>query len=261
MSIGLIGGSGIYNQGLTTDHKEITLDTPYGFPSSPYISTNVSDKNVFFLSRHGLRHNIPPHKVNYKANIWGFKELGVKKIISINAVGAIDTTLKPGDIVLLDQIIDMTFGARSSTFFDGPEVAHIDFTNPFCDEIRRIIQISSIDEHIDLIDTGTYVCVNGPRLETAAEIRFFSKIGASVVGMTLMPEASLIREAEMCFSSLAVVTNMAAGITKNRLTTTEVIDTMKISNDKINKLLKRIISLCDVSTECACNKSLEGAFL
>lgn len=261
MSIGVIGGSGIYSLGVFSESKEIIIDTPYGNPSCPYLSTDLFGKKVFFLSRHGLKHSIPPHKVNYRANIWGFKTLGVKRIISINAVGAINTSLKPGDIVLLDQIIDMTSGARASTFFDGPEVAYIDFTQPFCQDLRNTIEKSARHLNIDIVNTATYVCVNGPRLETSAEINYFSKIGASVVGMTLMPESSLAREAEICFASISVITNMAAGITQNRLTTTEVIQTMKISNDKINTLLTNSISVCDVSSSCECNHSLREAFV
>ncbi|MFQ3574446.1 MAG: S-methyl-5'-thioadenosine phosphorylase [Thermodesulfovibrionales bacterium] len=261
MSIGLIGGSGIYSLGLINKSNEIKIQTPYGNPSSLYLSIELGDKRVFFLNRHGLNHTIPPHKVNYRANIWGFKNLGVKKIISINAVGGINTNLNPGNIVLLDQIIDMTFGMRASTFFDGPEVAHVDFTEPFCSALREKIKASAKEINIEIIDGGVYVCVNGPRLETSAEIKFFAQIGASVVGMTLMPEASLSREAEMCFASIAIVTNMAAGISQNRLTVNEVIETMRLSNEQINKLLTHIINAPDLNKDCICNHALKDAFI
>ena len=230
--IGIIGGSGLYEiEGvIIKDVKKIS--TPFGDPSDFYRIGEFSNKYVAFLPRHGSNHSIPPHVINYRANIWGFKELGVERIISLSAVGGISPGMKPGTIIIPDQIIDMTNG-RNSTFYDKEKVVHIDFTEPYCPEMRKSILKAGKDSGTDLKMSGTYVCVQGPRLETKAEIKYFSCIGADIVGMTTMPEASLAREAELCYAGIAVVTNYAAGIKKRRLTTTEVIDVMERSSKRL----------------------------
>lgn len=261
MRIGLIGGSGLYNIDGADLLDDISLSTPYGSPSTTYRISKIEGIEVIFLSRHGVAHTIPPHKVNYRANIWGFKSLGVKRIISINAVGGINRLLKPGDILIPDQIIDFTFGSRLSTFYDDEKVVHVDFTYPFCSEIRYCISKASLNIGIDVIEKGTYVCVNGPRLETAKEIELFSFIGCDVVGMTLMPEAVLARELEICFSSICLVTNPAAGISVNRLTTKEVIMTMKTYHEKIKSLIKETLRLIPSERYCQCKDALKDAEL
>jgi 5'-methylthioadenosine phosphorylase len=261
MRIGLIGGSGLYEiEGLEIT-KEVSISTPYGDPSSVYKIGTIGDTEIVFLPRHGIPHSIPPHKVNYRANIWGFKSLGVDRIISVSAVGGINKDLSPGDIVLLDQIIDMTYGARESTFYDKDKVVHIDFTNPYCPEMREFIVKSSKNIGLPVKLSGTYICVNGPRLETAKEIQFFSMIGADVVGMTAMPEASLARELEMCVSGVSVATNYAAGISERKLTTTEVVETMKNSLDRIKSLIKEVIMHVPIARTCQCKDALKDAEL
>ena len=256
--IGVIGGSGLYDMpGLTiTDHKKIV--TPFGDPSDTHIIGDFSGREVVFLPRHGSPHRIPPHKINNKANIYGFKELGAERVIAVSAVGGISPEMKPGTIVIPDQIIDMTKG-RESTFYDGDEVVHIDFTEPYCPELRGSILKAGEKSGIDLKKSGTYICVNGPRLETKAEINFFSSIGADVVGMTAMPEASLAREAELCFVCIAVVTNYAAGITEKRLTVTEVVETMRETTKKVRRLLKEAFNLIPGKRGCACKDALKEA--
>ena len=191
MPIGLIGGSGLYDIDGLEIREEISLSTPYGAPSSTYKLGNFAGTELVFLARHGFPHRIPPHKVNYRANIWGFKSLGVEKIISIGAVGGINSGMQPGSVVILDQIIDMTMGARAATFYDEEKVVHVDFTHPYCVEVREIFIQAAGHISLPVKKSGTYICVNGPRLETAREIQFFSFIGADVVGMTAMPEAAL----------------------------------------------------------------------
>ncbi len=259
--IGLIGGSGLYEiEGLEITGEK-TLSTPYGAPSAPYRIGTLDGNDVAFLARHGTAHSIPPHKVNYRANIWGFKSLGVERVISVSAVGGISSEMTPGSIVLLDQIIDMTFGARTSTFYDKNKVIHVDFTSPYCDEMRGLAIQASRDIGLPAKETGTYLCVNGPRLETAREIRFFSMIGADVVGMTAMPEASLARELELCLLGISVVTNYAAGISDRKLTTTEVVETMRSSMEKIKSLLKGLIAHIPVRRTCPCKDALKDAEL
>lgn len=259
MKIGLIGGSGLYDiEGMTVT-EDIEVTTPYGSPSSVYKIGTIGDKTVIFLPRHGSSHNIPPHKINYRANIFGFKQLGVERIISVSAVGGINSAMPPGSVVILDQIIDMTGGARIATFYDEGRVVHIDFTEPYCPEMRAALVKASENSGIPVINCGTYVCVNGPRLETAKEIEFFSTMGADVVGMTAMPESSLAREMEICMSGLAVVTNSAAGISANKLTVTEVIDTMKRSITSIKSLIKGALTLFPVERGCPCKDALRDS--
>lgn len=258
--LGIIAGSGIQELGCEDIVETRMVETPYGKPSDLYRVCLINGIEVAFLPRHGIPHHIPPHRINYRANIWGFKGLGVREIISINAVGGIREGLRPGDIVLPDQIIDMTCG-RENTFYDSDEVVHIDFTEPFCNELRNLLFCAADRVSIPLVRSGTYVCTNGPRLETGAEIRYFSMIGADIVGMTVMPEASLARELEICFSSLSVVTNYAAGISKTNLTTTEVVDTMRSSLQKIKTLLNEFAILTQQkgSTKCLCQEALKEA--
>ncbi|BCB95816.1 putative S-methyl-5'-thioinosine phosphorylase [Dissulfurispira thermophila] len=259
MRIGLIGGSGLYEiEGLEITN-EVSISTPYGNPSSVYKIGTIDDKEIVFLPRHGTPHTIPPHKINYRANIWGFKSLDVDRIISVSAVGGINKDFFPGHIVLLDQIIDMTYGARESTFYDKESVIHIDFTDPYCPEMRDFIIKASHNIKLPVKPSGTYICVNGPRLETAKEIQFFSMIGADVVGMTAMPEASLARELEMCICGISVVTNYAAGISDKKLTATEVVETMKNSINNIKSLVKEVIKHITIERNCPCKDALKDA--
>ncbi|MEW5745356.1 MAG: S-methyl-5'-thioadenosine phosphorylase [Nitrospirota bacterium] len=261
MTLGIIGGSGLYGiEGLEIT-REVTLSTPCGEPSSAYALGTLDGRDVVFLARHGIPHRLPPHKVNYRANIWGFKSLGVERLIAVSAVGGIHRAMSPGSLVLLDQIIDMTQGARASTFFDGEEVVHVDFTFPYCSEMRTAIMEAALQRDLPLVDSGTYICVNGPRLETAREIAFFSSIGADVVGMTAMPEAALAREAELCLAGIAVVTNYAAGMVEKKLTTTEVVETMKGSLERIKALVREALVRIPPRRACSCGEALKDAKL
>ena len=256
--LGVIGGSGVYDiPGLDiTDTAKLT--TPYGEPSDVYRTGKLDDLEVAFLPRHGPKHHIQPNKINYRANMWGFRELGVKKILSAGASGGISSTMKPGCIVVPDQIIDMTSG-RHSTFYDDNEVIHVDFTDPFCPDLREHIFAASEKAGINVIRKGTYICVNGPRLETGAEIRAFSRLGADVVGMTGMPEAVLAREMEICFACISVVTNYAAGISRQKLIATEVVEYMKGSMEKIKALLKAFLARDFSAPACSCGQALRDA--
>ncbi len=256
--IGVIAGSGMYDMPDLDMIDSVKLGSPFGEPSDVYRIGKLSGREIVFQPRHGSLHHIPPHRINYRANIWGFRELGVKKILSVGATGGINPLMKPGAIVLLDQIIDMTSG-RESTFFDENEVVHIDFTEPFCKDLRKSLVSAAARSKTPVVKKGTYIAVNGPRLETAAEIRAFAQQGADVVGMTAMPEAVLAREAEICFACIAVVTNAAAGITEGRLTTTEVIEGMKTSTGKIRALLRAFFSLDYRTARCSCGSALKDA--
>lgn len=259
MFIGIIGGSGLYDMDGVSIEKKKQIKTPYGMPSSSYMIGRFADKKVAFLPRHGVRHAIPPHKVNYQANIWGFKKLGVERIIAVGATGSIRKSIKPGSLVITDQIIDVT-GGRKSTFFDErDEVFHIDLTEPYCNDLRKVMFKAASRTGISVKKKCTYICTNGPRLETKAEISFFSRIGADIVGMTAMPEAALAREAKVCYAGIAVVTNYAAGITAKTLTAKEVIEVMDKTSKNLKKLLMEICRLMPQEKSCNCMNALEGA--
>jgi 5'-methylthioadenosine phosphorylase len=256
--IGVIGGSGVYEIDGVVIREDKRISTPFGEPSDSYRIGEIAGVEVAFLPRHGSPHHIAPHKINYRANIRGFKELGAERIISVNAVGGINPKLKPGSIVILNQIIDMTEG-RASTFYDEEEIVHVDFTEPYCPELRTAILTAGKNAGFTLKENAVYVCVNGPRLETAAEIKAFSMLGADVVGMTGMPEASLARELAICFSGIGVVTNYAAGISGNRLTTTEVVRTMAESAEAVKMLLERTFASIPHTRNCMCKDALANA--
>lgn len=259
--IGVIGGSGLYGIEGLKPLEEKTVETPFGRPSDAYRIGEVGGREVVFLPRHGAGHALAPHKINYRANIWGMKSLGVERIIAVNATGGIAGTA-PGDIVLLSQVLDFTGGARASTFYEENDVVHIDFTEPYCPETRAILREAARRAKAGLIDGGTYVCVNGPRLESRAEIEFFRGAGGHVVGMTGMPEASLAREQEMCYAALSVVTNYAAGVLENKkLTTTEVVEVMGRSTEAIRLILKEAFALMPAQRGCPCGQALKDSRL
>jgi 5'-methylthioadenosine phosphorylase len=259
VKLGVITGSGLYEiKGLHMREKK-KISTPFGKPSAEYFIGQIKNREIVFLPRHGTHHNLPPHMINYRANIWGFKKLGIEKIISVSAVGGIKRGLKPGDIVVLDQIVDMT-KKRKSTFYDGKSgVIHIDFTHPYCPEMRQLILKAGKRARVSLKNGGTYIAVEGPRLETAAEIKAFGRFGCDVVGMTGMPEASLAREVELCYINISVVANYAAGISKQKLTTKEVMQEMAASTEKIKRLLKETFSLFPPHRKCSCKDTLKDA--
>lgn len=256
--IGIIGGSGLYEIPGLKLHDEKDITTPYGMPSAPYMIGELDGHEMVFLPRHGLHHNLAPHMVNYRANIRGFLDLGVDRIIAVCATGGIGQGMEPGAIVVLDQVIDFTQGARTSTYFDEHEVVHIDFTDPFCPEMREALISASRLSGPEAKDGGTYICVNGPRLESKAEIKLFASMGADVVGMTAMPEAALARELEICISTIAVVTNRAAGLTDTKLTTAEVIESMRQSTAHVKNIIKAALPLIPKQRACPCKSALEG---
>ncbi len=210
--IGIIGGSGLTQlSNLKITRREV-VRTPYGEPSGALTFGSLNGQEVVFLARHGYGHTIPPQGVNYRANIWAMHAQGVSGLVSVASVGGIRADFKPGALAVPDQIIDYTY-ARMHTFFDGPEqpVTHIDFTHPYCEDLRQELIRSAAEKGVPLIDGGVYAATQGPRLETAAEINRLERDGANMVGMTGMPEAALAREMGLCYASIAVVANWAAG--------------------------------------------------
>lgn len=261
--IAIIGGSGVYDPRLLEDVREEEVQTPYG---SVRVKTGTyMGEEIAFLPRHGEGHSVPPHKINYRANIWALHELGVERILATAAVGSLNEAMKPGDFVILDQLLDFTSG-RPKTFYDGEEsphdrkfVAHVDFTDPYCPELRKALINAAKELGFTYHPMGTYACMNGPRFETRAEIRALKILGADVVGMTQVPEAVLARELEMCYATVAIVTNFAAGISREKLTHTEVVELMAQKSEEVKLLLMKAIEHIPKERRCSCGEALKGA--
>lgn len=204
--IGIIGGSGLYDMADVTDRREVTLATPFGDPSGPYLLGLLRGKRVAFLARHGLGHRLSPSDLNFRANIFGMKMLGVEYILSASAVGSLKEEYAPLDIVIPDQFIDRTKG-RVSTFFGGGLVAHVGFAHPFCRILSGIAHESGLQSGAKVHKGGTYVCMEGPQFSTLAESKLYRSWGADIIGMTNLQEAKLAREAEICYTTIALVTD------------------------------------------------------
>ncbi|KAF7598563.1 MAG: S-methyl-5'-thioadenosine phosphorylase [Candidatus Dactylopiibacterium carminicum] len=245
--IAIIGGSGLSKLStLDIDRREV-VRTPYGEPSGALQFGHICDQQTVFIARHGYGHTIPPHAVNYRANIWALKHAGAEAIISVASVGGIAERFKPGSLLVPDQIIDYTWG-RKSTFFDGPdqEVVQVDFTDPYDSGLRQRILTASAKAGETIFDGGTYAATQGPRLETAAEITRLERDGADVVGMTGMPEAVLARELELPYAAILVVANHAAGRgnSEHRISMDQVDITLQKAMARVRNLLQHFCSSC-----------------
>jgi 5'-methylthioinosine phosphorylase len=240
--LAIIGGTGLTAlKGLEITHQQ-ELDTPYGKPSSPIIHGTYGKKFVMFLARHGTQHTIPPHKVNYRANIWALKELGAKKVIAVAAVGSIHPDMQPPELVIPHQMIDYTY-SREHTFFaeNLTQVTHIDFTEPYCENLRNQLLTAAKSFDLKVHTQGVYGATQGPRLETTAEINRMERDGCDIVGMTGMPEAALARELELCYATCAVVANPAAGRGSAQITMAEIEANVKQGIDNIRQVLIGVI--------------------
>ncbi|WP_083237001.1 S-methyl-5'-thioadenosine phosphorylase, partial [Desulfosporosinus sp. BG] len=250
MHYALIGGTGVEHFKLT-EQRVIKVETPYGLVES--IVGRLANREMVFLSRHGRDHATPPHLVNYRANIWALHELGVRKIIATAAVGSLSPDFRLGELVLLDQFLDFT-KSRPQTFYEGGQkgVLHVDMTEPYCSAVRQVIIEAS--EHLGLqVKNGAcYICTEGPRFETPAEIRMFQRLGADLVGMTSVPEVVLARELGICYASIAMVTNEAAGIATHPLTHSEVMESMKELGAKVAQLIQATVELWSPDQNCLC---------
>jgi 5'-methylthioinosine phosphorylase len=238
----VIGGTGLTEiDGLEVIHREV-VHTPYGEPSGPITHGMIAGKRIVFLARHGYTHNIPPHKVNYRANLWALKSLGVEKVVAMAAVGGITPEMQPTRLVIPDQIIDYTYG-RPHTFFEEglADVTHIDFSWPYCPEVRNALLAAGAAAQLDVVPRGTYAATQGPRLETVAEIARLERDGCDLVGMTAMPEAALARELELCYASCAVVANWAAGKDSAEITMAEIQENLLIGMANARALLRALI--------------------
>jgi len=221
--IGIIGGTGLSKLVNLTDVYKRVIKTPYGEPSSPLTFGKLNGVELVFMARHGFGHTIPPHRINYRANIWALKEAGVTDVIAVAAVGSMNSDMPPGSLALPDQLIDYTWG-RQSTYFedDLDSVTHIDFTSPYTPALRAKVRAAMIDVKLPVQEHGVYGCTQGPRLETAAEIKRMKRDGCDLVGMTGMPEAGLARELELNYACCAIVVNWAAGLDGDEISMSEI---------------------------------------
>jgi 5'-methylthioadenosine phosphorylase len=259
--IGIIGGTGVYDSGLFSDKKEIKVFTPYGEPSDLITIGEYAGRRVAFLPRHGRGHRIPPHGINFRANIWALKQLGVRRIVAPSAVGSLGYDYKPGDIALPDQFIDFT-KSRQYTFYDGGQVAHVSMADPFCPELRGVAADTVKKLKLPFQQKATYVCIEGPRFSTRAESKFFRDVmKADIIGMTLVPECTLAREAEICYLSVATVTDYDVW-SDVPVTSSEIIETLHKNVEKTKKLVAELIPAIPLErAKCACGSALEGSLL
>jgi len=257
--IGIIGGTGLYDPEMLKNVKEVTVDTPYGAPSDAITIGELEGRNVAFLPRHGKKHTIRPTDVNSRANIFALKKLGVTRILAPSAVGSLKENYEPGDIVFVDQFIDRTT-KREQSFYTGNKVCHISVAEPMCPEIRQTLIAIGKDIGVRAHDMGTYVCIEGPRFSTKAESKLFRSWGADIIGMTLVPECVLAREAEICYASISTVTDY--DVWKDHpVCADEVVATMKASVEKVKQIILKAAARLPKERGCECKDALKGAFL
>ncbi len=268
--LGIIGGSGFYT--FLNDPEQIAVDTPYGEPSAPISIGDVNGRRVAFVPRHGERHQLPPHQVNYRANLWALRSVGVRQVLAPCAVGSLKAELTPGTFVVPDQVVDRTWGREHTVYAPpypereapGEPVIHVAFSDPYCPRGRQVLLDSVTPDIGHLVDGGTLVVINGPRFSTRAESRWHAAQDWSVVGMTGMPEAAIARELAMCFSTVAMVTDHDAGVEAGTgVTHAEVLKIFAGNIDRLKELLLRTIDAMpapesDVEAGCSCRRALDG---
>jgi 5'-methylthioadenosine phosphorylase len=259
--IGVIGGTGLYGIEGLTGIQEVNIDTPFGKPSDSIIIGKLGGVGIAFLPRHGRGHHISPTEVPYRANIYALKSLGVEHIISVNAVGSFKKELKPGDLVIPDQLIDRT-RQRVSTFFGEGIVAHIPFAEPFCPVLSQVIFKAAKEIGANVHPGGTYVAMEGPAFSTRAESRLYRSWGADIIGMTMLPEAKLAREAEICYASIACISDYDSWQEKAEPVTVDIImDIMHRSIDKAKKIIKLVVARIPEKRDCECASALKTALI
>jgi 5'-methylthioadenosine phosphorylase len=257
--IGIFGGSGFYS--FLEDVEEVELDTPYGKPSAPFVIGEIGGKRVAFLPRHGREHELPPHRIPYRANVWGMKELGVRRIIGPNASGALKAELRLGEFVVCDQFVDRTTG-RADTFYDGPETTHVSAADPYCPDLRRLLVDTAGELGIPVRDGGTVVTIQGPRFSTRAESKWFQDAGWDVINMTAYPEGYLARELELCYANISMVTDHDVGVEGTPPVSHEaVIEVFSANNERLRELLFAVVPKIGPQPEDVCATALAGARL
>lgn len=261
--LGIIGGTGLYKLEGIEDVSSQEVETPFGPPSSEIIAGVIKGQRVAFLPRHGTHHQILPSEINFRANIWALKAVGVRKILSVSAVGSLREEIRPGDLVLPEQYFDWTRGKRNGTFFGDGIVAHVSTANAACPSLQKFIQTFVTGSGSSIHAGKTYACVEGPRLGTRAESQFLRQVGCDVVGMTNIPEAFLAREAQLCYSTIAIATDYDCWLPdpSQHATVDKVIELYTENIGKVQALLRQISVIKCAPTECGCRSSLKHALL
>jgi 5'-methylthioadenosine phosphorylase len=254
--IGVIGGSGFYQ--FLEDTETVEMETPFGAPSASITIGAVGGRTVAFIPRHGVDHRFPPHKVPYRANLWALKDLGVTRVFGPCAAGSLRREIAPRTLVICDQAIDFT-RARDNTFYDGPQTTHVSFADPYCPTLRETLVATSASQGIDHRDGGTMVVIEGPRFSTRAESRMYAQLGADVIGMTQFPEVILARELELCFGTVALVTDYDVGVDDIApVTHEEVLKVFGENLSKLRDLLFAAIPAVPAERTCPCAEALAG---
>lgn len=258
--IGVYGGSGFYS--LLENPREVWVETPYGLPSDKIALGEIAGRSVAFLPRHGRDHRYPPHLINYRANAWAFKALGITRIIGPTASGSLQPRVKPGSMVVADQLVDRTT-SRKDTFFDGPVVTHVGFADPYCPQLRPVAVAALRELGIETHDGGTIVVINGPRFSTRAESKWFGGLGWEVINMTNYPESYLARELEMCYVNISLITDYDVGLEGQAdippVSHADVMAFFKQNNDRVKDGIFRMIDAMPRERTCNCGSALSGA--
>ena len=256
-TIGVFGGSGFY--AFLEDAEEVKVSTPYGEPSAPIVVGDVGGRRVAFLPRHGRRHEYPPHKVPYRANLWAMKDLGVQRVIAPAAAGSLQPHVRRGDFVVCDQLVDRTSG-RVATFYDGPETTHVSLADPYCPELRAIAIGRGKALGITTHERGTVVVIEGPRFSTRAESLWYAHAGWEVINMTQYPEAALARELALCYCNVSLITDYDVGVEGVApVSVEEVVNVFAENNERLRGLLEAIVPAIPAERGCACGTALDGA--
>ena len=260
IQVGVFGGSGFYS--LLSDAHEVAVETPFGPPSAPVVVGDVAGRSVGFMPRHGVKHELPPHSINYRANLWAMKSLGATDVILPCAAGSLQKHVAPGHFVICDQVIDRTSG-RADTFYDGPETTHVSFANPYDDEMRQVAIDSARSLGIEVHERGTIVVIQGPRFSSKAESRWFSSMGWEVINMTQYPEVILARELEMAALNISLITDYDVGLEDDPdvepVSHAAVVEVFQANNAKLRDLLFDIIPKLPLSADRPALRALEGA--
>lgn len=261
--VGVFGGSGFYR--FLDDVEFVEVDTPYGPPSDRIAIGDVGGVGVAFLPRHGGHHSLPPAAINYRANAWALKELGVTRVIAPTASGSLQPQVKPGDFVVCDQFVDRTYGRPDTFYADGPSVAHVGAADPYCPVMRELALRAGREQGVTMHDRGTVVVIQGPRFSTRAESRWFSSLGWEVINMTQYPEAILARELELCYVNISLITDYDVGLEGMPdvapVTVAEVERVFASNNDRVRGLILGLIPLLPAERTCPCATAMQGAII
>ncbi|MFH1245713.1 MAG: S-methyl-5'-thioadenosine phosphorylase [Candidatus Omnitrophota bacterium] len=262
MKIGIIGGSGLYEMAGLQETEKVKVDTPFGSPSDEFILGRLQGASVVFLPRHGRGHKILPSELNYRANIYAMKKLGVERIISVSAVGSLKEQINPKEFLLPDQFVDRTNQSRQTTFFGQGIVAHTAFAEPVCPELVKILLQAAQEAKIPIHPKGTYLNMEGPAFSTRAESNLYRSWGMDVIGMTNMPEARLCREAEICYATLAMITDYDCWyISAETVSADLIVQNIKANTENAKKLLNLAIAKITETRGCACPHALKNAIV